>query len=170
MLEQKWMTLDKHPVEDVVKELEALLREGERMIHIGSDAQKIDKNVEFVTCIVVHKPRRGGRVFYARVKKDKQDIKSLRQKLFTEAWMSCETAMELEAALPDQCNITVHLDVNPNEKWASNRHIKEVVGMVMAQGYGVLVKPDAWCASHAADHAVKHKNQNKLRKVTSRRK
>lgn len=169
MLEQKWMTLDNRPIGDLVKEVDALLVEGERVVHIGTDAQKADKNVDFVTCVVVHKPGKGGRVYYSRTRKGKQDVKSLRQKLFTEAWMSIETAMELEAALPDRCKITVHLDVNPDEKWASNRHIKEVVGMVMAQGYEVLVKPDAWCASHAADHAVKHKNHRELRKVARRR-
>jgi uncharacterized protein len=168
MLEQKWMTLDKKPIEDIVKEVDALLTLGERRIHIGTDAQKIDKKVEFVTCVVVLEPRHGGRVFYSRTKKDKTDVKTLRQKLFTEAWMSLETAMELEAALPGQCHITVHLDVNPDERWASNRHIKEVVGMVMGQGYEVLVKPDAWCASHTADHAVKHKNHKELRKVARR--
>jgi predicted RNase H-related nuclease YkuK (DUF458 family) len=164
MLEQKWMTLNKEPIEDVVKEVDGLLAEGDRIVHIGTDAQKMDKMIEFVTCIVVHKERKGGRVFYCRTKKTKQDVQSLRQKLFTEAWMSVETAMELEAALPDQCHITVHLDVNPDEKWASNRHINEVVGMVMGQGYEVLVKPESWCASHCADHAVKHKNHRELRK------
>lgn len=169
MLEQKWMTLEKVPVEDIVKEIDALLLKGERLIHIGTDAQKMDTAIEFVTCVVALEPTKGGRVFYTRMKKNKQDVKSLRQKLFTEAWMSVETAMELEAALPDRCKITVHLDVNPDEKWASNRHLHDVVGMVVGQGFEVLIKPDAWCASHAADHAVKHKNHRELRKAAFRK-
>jgi hypothetical protein len=31
--------------------------------------------------------------------------------------------------------------------------------MVAGSGFPVLVKPDAWCASHVADFAVKNKHQ-----------
>lgn len=169
MLENKWMTLDRVPVDDVVKELDTLIREGERVLHIGTDAQKVDKRVDFVTCIVALKPKKGGKVYYTRVRKGQNDVKSLRQKLFTEAWMSCETAMELAPHIPENTQVFVHLDVNPDEKWASSKHIKEIVGMVVGQGYEVLVKPDSWCASHAADHAVKNKNHRELRSALKRR-
>lgn len=159
MIERQWLTMDRQPVDDVCKLVDYIIREGgERIIHIGTDAQKMDSKIEFVTCIVVLKPGKGGRVFYTRQKKTKRDVQSLRQKLFTEAWMSCETAMELTPHIPVTTKVIVHLDVNPDEKWASSRHINEVVGMVLGQGFEVLVKPDAWCASHTADHAVKHKN------------
>jgi len=134
-----------------------MLEDGPRVIHVGTDAQKIDHRVEFVTCVVVLTPQKGGRVFYTRVQRRRRDVHTLRQKLFTEAWMSVETAMELNPHLPDDTPIVVHLDVNPDRRWASSRHIHEVVGLVLGQGFEVLFKPDAWAASHAADHVIKNR-------------
>ena len=159
MLERQWLTLNKQPVEDVVKLIDKVLQEQDLIIHIGTDAQKIDKRVDFVTCIALVRPSKGGRVFYTRVRKDKRDVNSLRQKLMTEAWLTLETAMELSQELPDDVKFVIHVDVNPDIKWESSRHINEVVGMIMGQGFdNVLTKPDAWLASHCADHAVKNKN------------
>jgi hypothetical protein len=36
--------------------------------------------------------------------------------------------------------------------------------MVVAHGFNAVLKPDAWCASHVADHCVKHKNETNRRK------
>jgi len=91
-------------------------------------------------------------------RKSRTEVKSLRQKLFREAWLSVQTAMEIEPHTPDHTPIVVHLDVNPDKRWASSRHINEVVGLVMGQGFEVLYKPDAWAASHTADHVVKNKH------------
>ena len=158
MLERPWMTLDREPVSDLVSVLGELIASGERVLHIGTDAQKIDMRVDFVTCVVVLTPKKGGRVFYTRVRKGRGELRSLRQKLFTEAWMSLETAMELSPNVPESTPIVVHLDVNPDERWASSRHIHEVVGLVVGQGFEVLFKPDAWAASRTADHVVKKKS------------
>lgn len=158
MIEREWMTLHREPIPDLIAMLQELVSEGDRLIHIGTDAQKVDRRVDFVTCVVLLTPGKGGRVFYTRIRKTRRDVQSLRQKLFTEAWLSVETAMEINPHLPDDVPIVVHLDVNPDKKWASSRHIHEVVGLVVGQGFEVLFKPDAWAASHAADHVVKNKN------------
>jgi len=155
MIEQTWRTLENVPVPSVLTELRRLLADGERVLHVGTDAQKFGRRVVFVTCVVVLCPGKGGRVFHARVQRDRREVRSLRQKLFTEAWMSVETAMELAPHLPDDVPIIVHLDVNPDVRWASSRHIQEVGGLVVGQGFEVLFKPNAWAASHAADHVVK---------------
>jgi hypothetical protein len=152
------MTLDREPVSDLISVLRELIASGDRVLHIGTDAQKIDMRVDFVTCVVVLTPGKGGRVFYTRVRKARGELRSLRQKLFTEAWMSLETAMELSPHVADPTPIVVHLDVNPDERWASSRHIHEVVGLVVGQGFEVLFKPDAWAASRTADHVVKKKS------------
>ncbi len=157
MLDRRWKTLSGEAVEDVATEVSGLVETGERVVHIGTDAQKIEQRVEFVTCIVVLNPGKGGLVFYTRAPRSMRDVKTLRQKLFTEAWLSVETAMQLNPHLPDDAPIVVHLDVNPDQRWASSRHIHEVVGLVVGQGFEVLFKPDAWAASHAADHALKRR-------------
>ncbi len=158
MLERQWRKLNGDPIDDLVKVIDPLIRENPRILHVGTDAQKVDRRIEFVTCVVVLTPGKGGRVFYTRVRKTPRDVQSLRQKLFTEAWLSVETAMELNPQIPDSTPLVVHLDVNPDRRWASSRHINEVVGLVVGQGFEVLLKPDAWAASHAADHVVKNKN------------
>ncbi len=163
MLENEWFTIDRKAVKDIRAEVETLVKDAdamgeERVLHIGTDAQKIDRRVDYVTCIVIVRPGKGGRVFYTRTRKPKSEVHSLRQKLFDEAWMSIETAMEINPTVPKGWKIVVHLDVNPDVKWESSKYIQELSGMVMAQGFECLTKPDAWCASHAADHVVKHKN------------
>lgn len=158
MLEREWMTLHRERVPNLISALSDLIASGERVLHIGTDAQKVDHRVDFVTCVVVLTPGKGGRVFYTRLRKSRTEVKSLRQKLFREAWLSVQTAMEIEPHVPDRTPIVVHLDVNPDKRWASSRHINEVVGLVMGQGFEVLYKPDAWAASHTADHVVKNKH------------
>ncbi len=158
MLQREWRTLHREPVPDLLRALEELVLAQDRVIHIGTDAQKVDKRIDFVTCVVVLTPGKGGRVFYTRIRKPREEVRSLRQKLFTEAWLSVETAMAIEPSIPSTLPIVVHLDVNPDKKWASSRHINEVVGLVMGQGFEVLFKPDAWAASHTADHVVKNKH------------
>ena len=160
MIEREWLTMDSVRIPDLVAALGDLLRSGNRVIHIGTDAQKVDARVDFVTCVVVLTPGKGGRVFHTRIRKPREDVRSLRLKLFMEAWYSVETAMELEPHIPEGSPIVVHLDVNPDKRWASSRHISEVVGLVMGQGFEVLFKPDAWAASRTADHVVKNKHQS----------
>lgn len=162
MLERQWLTLERVPVDDIVSEIGRLLHAGDRVFHVGTDAQKIDRRIEFVTCIVALSPGKGGRVYYTRLRKPPREVRTLRQKLFMEAWLSVETAMELDPHVPDTTPIVVHLDVNPDRRWASSRHINEVVGLVVGQGFEVLFKPDAWAASRAADHVVKNKNHATL--------
>jgi hypothetical protein len=37
----------------------------------------------------------------------------------------------------------------------SSKYVQELVGLVVGQGFAVRIKPDAWCAAHAADHVVR---------------
>ena len=46
-------------------------------------------------------------------------------------------------------NITVHLDINPDDKYISNKFYKEFVNMVKGCGYKCITKPDAFAASIA---------------------
>ena len=49
----------------------------------------------------------------------------------------------------DYENITVHLDINPDDKYISNKFYKEFVNMVKGCGYKCITKPDAFAASIA---------------------
>lgn len=159
---EQWWTLSGVQVFDMMRVVEQLLGEG-RVVHIGTDAQKTSRRMEFVTVVCVLNPGKGGRVFYTR-RFEKKEM-SLYDKLSTETWLSLELALkmnqdfELSAA---QKKIWVHVDANPDTRYDSSDYVKQLAGMVAGSGFPVLVKPDAWCASHVADFAVKNKHHRSL--------
>ncbi len=155
----RWWTLSGVEVLDVMTAVEQLLRRG-HVVHIGTDAQKSARRMEFVTVICVLNPGKGGRVFYTR-RYEKKDM-SLFDKLSMETWLSLELALRMNGEFelpPDQKQIWVHVDANPDTRYDSSDYVKQLAGMVAGSGFPVLVKPDAWCASHVADFAVKNKHQ-----------
>lgn len=156
--ERAWWTLGGAEVLDVMESVRSLLREGQ-IVHIGTDAQKSSKRMEFVTVACVLNPGKGGRVFYTR-RFDRKNI-SLFEKLSTETWLSLDLAIRMHEAFgltAEREQIWVHVDANPDERYDSSDYVKQLAGMVAGSGFPVLVKPNAWCASHVADYAVKNKH------------
>ncbi len=155
----RWWTLSGVEVLDIMSTVEQLMLRG-HVVHIGTDAQKSAKRMEFVTVVCVLNPGKGGRVFYTR-KYDKKDM-TLFDKLSMETWLSLELALRMNGEFdlaPEQKQIWVHVDANPDTRYDSSDYVKQLAGMVAGSGFPVLVKPDAWCASHVADFAVKNKHQ-----------
>ncbi len=175
ILESQWRTISRKPVEDVcgavkdaivkfhgsTKITKAMNVAGdmERIVHIGTDAQKHGKKTEFVTAVVILNPGHGGVAFYAKAKME--HVNSLQYKLFTEVGYSLEVALALCEFGVNPEAIDVHVDANTNLKWESGPFHQRLAGMVVAHGFNAVLKPDAWCASHVADHCVKHKNESK---------
>jgi predicted RNase H-related nuclease YkuK (DUF458 family) len=157
ILEKPWKTLHKMPVEDICSSIADLNVDGPRPVHIGTDAQKHGKFLDYVTAVVVLDPGKGGRVFITKTRE--KNIDSLQHKLFTEVGLSLEIAQALcEHINGDQ--IQVHVDANTNLKWNSGKYHQQLAGMVVGSGFKAVLKPDAWCASHVADHAVNGKNES----------
>jgi predicted RNase H-related nuclease YkuK (DUF458 family) len=157
-MESRWWTLGGAEVLDVMGTVQSLIRQGQ-IVHVGTDAQKSSTRMEFVTVACVLNPGKGGRVFYTR-RFDCKDI-SLYEKLSTETWLSLELAIHMHEAFTlsaDKQQIWVHVDANPDERYDSSDYVKQLAGMVAGSGFPVLVKPNAWCASHVADFAVKNKH------------
>lgn len=155
MIEQQWKTIENVPVLDIVQMVKSELDKGECEIHIGSDSQQVAKYTEYVSVIAILHKGKGGRAFYARERVPR--IKSLRERLLKEVWMSVNIGLELNGKLPETVGLTVHVDANPNVKFKSSTHVQELTGMVVSQGFKTLLKPDSWAASHLADHVVKSK-------------
>ena len=156
--EAAWWTLSGTEVLDVMSSVRSLLRKGQ-IVHIGTDAQKSSKRMEFVTVACVLNPGKGGRVFYTR-RFDRKNI-SLFEKLSTETWLSLDLAIRMHEAFglnAERQQIWVHVDANPDERYDSSDYVQQLAGMVAGSGFPVLVKPNAWCASHVADYAVKNKH------------
>ena len=81
---------------------------------------------------------------------------SLAQRLIHEATLSLEVASMLEPQLTQ--DVIIHLDVNQDEKHRSAQYARSLAGMGLGSGFQVRLKPEAWCASHVADHVVKEKH------------
>ena len=153
MMGREWKTLLNKKVPDLEVALKEELAAGERMIHIGTDSQQDGKVTQFVTVVVMLIPGKGGRAFYS--KETVPRIKSLRERLLMEVSTSVQLGLELSQIIPDGNEMTIHVDANPDLKFKSSQYVQELVGYVVGQGFHALAKPDAWCASHAADHVVK---------------
>ena len=138
---------------DVVQAIDALTQGGRRPVHVGTDGRHRGIYTDFVTVIAVLDPGRGGRIFYRRERVPRR--RSLADKLFREVELSVQTANTLNGAA--RCLVTIHVDANTEARHESSVYVQALAGMVVGYGYDVRVKPDAWCASHAADFVVKDK-------------
>ena len=154
MLDKTWKTINGQKVE-FLSLFKELVSSGEKSVQIGSDSQQNGKFTELVTVVVVLTPGKGGRAFYTREKLPR--IKSLRERLMREVWMSVTVGMILNDFIPEESDLTIHIDANPDVRFKSSNYVKELTGMVVGQGFKAVLKPDSWCASHAADHVVKNK-------------
>jgi hypothetical protein len=154
MLEKKWKTIDDAEV-DIISVIKNLSNDPERSIHIGTDSQQECGFTEFVSVIVSLKKNGGSRAFYLRNKVVR--ISSLRSRLMKEAIDSMMIGLELDEILPSLSNMTIHIDANIDPKFKSSAYVKELVGMMVGQGFKTLVKPESWCATSVADRIIKHK-------------
>lgn len=154
MLGRQWKTIEGKRIVQPIPELTEALR-GIKVVHIGTDSQQDGQLTRFVTVIVIHTPTKGGRALYT-VESVKR-IHSLRERLLKEVWMSVATALEVNGMIGADSELLVHVDANPNTKFKSSQHVKELAAMVVSQGFNVVLKPEAWAAMHVADHVVKYK-------------
>lgn len=159
IVDRTWYTGNKDRV-NLVETIKALSKQAplfERVIHVGTDAQRRKKRpgVNYVTVVAVHNKGKGATGFYTKITSNKPA--SLQQKLFQETWYSLEVALALCEVVPQE-NILVHIDANPDNRYASSRYYNQLAGMVKGNGFKYVLKPEAWCASHGADHFLKSKN------------
>lgn len=124
---------------------------------IGTDSQ-VARGVDFVNAIVIHRVGRGGRYFWRRIHKEYASPLSLKARMFTEANYSIALAIELLSLLQQRLadafmdfhpDVEVHIDVGENGP--TREMIKELVGLVKANGFEARIKPEAYVASTVAD-------------------
>lgn len=154
-MKTKWRTLTEEPIEDIAAFVLEATRNG-RIVHVGTDSLQTGRYTQFCTVVAILNPGKGGRAAYVREVVPR--MSSLRERLFKEAWLSVQVGMELSRVVKGE--LTVHVDANPDEKHMSSRYVQELVGLVVSQGFAVKIKPESWCASHAADNIVR--NHGKL--------
>ena len=123
---------------------------------IGTDSQIRGSNgtseIFFVTAVVIHRIGLGGRYFWAKEVKAQKMF--LRDRIYTETLLSLSLAETLvpliRKVVPDNLyDLEIHIDVGPNG--ATREMIKEVVGMVVGNGFVAKTKPESYGAYVVAD-------------------
>lgn len=121
---------------------------------VGTDSFT-DINLNLVTAIIVHKVGSGAIYFYR--KKEAPKVFSLKQKVLYEATMSLEVASMVAYHLSknglSEIRLEIHLDVGGSTE--TKDIIKDVVSMVLGNGFLAVVKPGAFGASNVADRHTK---------------
>ena len=147
---EKWKTLSGKPIPDVVEYVKENAKDGQ-IVHIGTDSLGVGKYTQFVTVVAILTPMKGGTVAYTREMVPR--ITSLREKLLKEVWKSVDLGIRLHPYIPG--DLTVHIDANPVIVHRSSKYVQELTALVVSQGFKAQLKPDAWAASHCADHLTR---------------
>lgn len=147
-----WKTLSGEKVENILEWARTAAKNGQA-VHIGTDSLQTGLYTQFVTVVAILTPLKGGRVAYERQVVPR--IKSLRERLLKETWLSVDLGLKMSPAIPG--DLSVHIDANPVLKHKSSLYVQELTALVVSQGFNAVLKPKAWAASHAADHIVRHK-------------
>lgn len=147
-----WHTLTEHPIPDIGEWVRTATTDGQ-LVHIGTDSMQFSRVTQFVTVVAIITPGKGGRAAYRRHQEPR--IRSLRERLAKEVHASVGLALVLAPIAP---SLTVHVDANPSPAHKSGLYVQELVGAVVGQGFRYAIKPDAWCASTAADRIVRYRS------------
>lgn len=141
-------------------------------VYIGCDSNRYKSKqgiwfASYTTVVVIAMKnevtgrRTGCKVFAYTDKMQDYDQKKNRpmMRMMNEAYRSAEAYQQLEEDLLAH-NVEVHLDINREEQFGSNCAHSQAVGYVTGVTNGMAVvrtKPEAWAATHVADHGVRGK-------------
>lgn len=135
----------------------------ESRVYIGCDSSRKkttqgEWQASYTTAVVVHiDNRRGCKVFCDTEVQVDYDQRADRpaMRMMNEAYKAVEAYQQLEEELIER-DVEVHLDVNADPKHGSNCALSMTKGYVAGvTGLPVMVKPNAWAASYAADRGVR---------------
>ena len=130
----------------------------ETKVFVGADSEKAKIDgiwyADYITVIVVHVDGKHGCKIFGQVvrERDYDQVKNKpRMRLVNEAYKAAEMYLALAPMIPEM-DIEVHIDLNPNEKYASSIAVQEAVGYIRGVcGVDPKTKPFAVAASYAAD-------------------
>ena len=120
-------------------------------LSVGSDSQNIGGQTIYVTVIAFRHLGKG--VHYIYHKRREPLINDMIARLFKEAQDSIETAEYLRDNSVE-VPLTIDVDYNEDEQFASHRLIPMVKGWILGLGYTMNTKQNIQIASIAADHLL----------------
>lgn len=135
-------------------------------IYIGCDSQIFYRNKKIVAdysiVIVLHKDScHGCKIFHNSFTKEtygdpSKNDGSMENRLMMETQFALDAFYEIKDVIGNR-HLEVHLDVNPDPMYKSNKVTSQALGWVRGMGLVAKIKPEAWAATHAADHCVRKK-------------
>ncbi len=130
----------------------------ESRIYIGVDSTVRKKHgkwfADFYTVVVIHKNGCNGCKIFGEIETE-QDFSPNKKKptyrLMQEVFKASSAYLELADVIGDR-QFEIHLDINPDKKYASNLIIEQAIGYIRGTCNVIpMVKPDAFAASYCAD-------------------
>ncbi len=133
----------------------------ETKIYIGCDSVRSKKKgywtASFVTVVVVHiDGNKGCKLFAEKSFLADYDVKPGRPstRMMNEVYKVTELYLALEPHIDK--DIEIHCDINPDANHGSNCAYSQALGYIRGvTGQVPKFKPDAWCASYAADKCIR---------------
>lgn len=130
----------------------------ESKVYIGCDSSRFKRHgvwwADYALVVVIHKDGKHGCKIFGCVVTERDytaDKKKPSYRLMNECYKVAEAYLALYTSLDDR-EVELHLDVNPDPRWASNAVVQQAVGYVRAScGITPMIKPEAFAASYAAD-------------------
>lgn len=143
----------------------------ETKIYIGADSERFLINnvwhADYTIAIVVHIDGNRGCKIFGEIHRERdydQQKDKPRMRLMNEVMKIAELYLKLAEVLEDR-HVEVHLDISSNPNNGSSCVINEATGYIRGMCNVIpMVKPNAWCASYAADRLkeVLYNQQKKL--------
>ena len=130
----------------------------ETKLYFGADSERVNVDgkwfVDYLLIVAVHIDGKHGAKVFGEVCREMDFDKKLdrpKLRLMTEVSKIAELYIKL-ADIVEAFPIEIHLDINPDIRFGSSCAVSEAIGYIKGVvGIDPKVKPDAWCASIAAD-------------------
>ena len=122
-------------------------------IYVGTDSNPSKVPLVIAATVAFIYPSNGGNYYWSRTTIGKNRSIDLYERLFCEVQVSCNIALKIKEKYPD-IDITVHLDINSDSKFASGKYADQFMKLVKAFGFIPIIKPRSWAASSIADKHV----------------
>lgn len=130
----------------------------ETRVYLGADSERVNHGgkwyADYTLAIVVHLDGKHGCKIFGFVEREldyDQKKNKPAMRLMTEVYKVAQLFQELQDVLQDR-HVEVHLDLNPNDRYASNMVVNQAIGYIRGTcNITPQVKPQAFAASYAAD-------------------